>query len=358
VTTPRRNFATELRPNSLSDLIGQERLVERIRGTFQGGNVPIGVLLTGSFGAGKTTIARILALAFNCTHSMTFGEPCEECKANEDMFNIIERNCAKLTKKEEMEELVDELQTYPSYGPYRIVILDELQQASKAAQNVILKPMEEKDSINIFIIGTSDPSKIEKAIKDRCIPFAIPDLNREGVAALVLSTMTQADLRFGVTPRDPQPLITALYSASMTSSRTIVTATELYLYGSKPEEAVTQVLEAGDIDFYALFKEIIKGNWDGSREYLTAARPTDAKELKSRLSAYFRDQLMKTPSGPRGDLLALFIKELAANDTEDVGLALSTIIGTIYRICGIVNGIKAAKAAELAEATPAQPSIH
>lgn len=337
-----RNLSIELRPQRLSEIVGQDTLVKDIRNAFSNGNVPLAIFLNGEYGSGKTTIARILSVAFNCTHSAVFGEPCDDCLANADMLSIIERDCAILSTKDEMAEFLPTLRSYPAYGPHRTVILDEMQQLSAPAQTLLLKTLEEGDSVNIFIIPTTHPDKINKGIIGRSVPFAVPLLTKSGVEALVLNTMKLAKERFDIEPIDPAPLVKVLQDASITSGRNVVMATDLYLSGMDPERAIT-VKEAGEIDYASLCEAVSWGKWDVARGILGKAKPVDGDVIKMRLSAHFRYKLLAAPSGRRAELLSLFIQELAANNVVESGLQLSAVVGTVYRICQMVSTAAANK---------------
>lgn len=337
--TTRRNLSVELRPQRLSEMVGQDALIKSIRNTFSGGAVPVLVLLTGSFGAGKTTIAQILALSFNCTHQVQFGEPCDACLENEAMFNIIEYNCAVKSTKEETIELIKSIQSYPNFGTYKVIFLDEIQRLSDAAQQALLKELETGEASNIFIAGTTNPEKINDGIKGRSIPFAVPELTPKGVEAVVANTMRLAKERYQIESRDPAPLIHELYTATITSSRNIVTATELYLSGMPAANAIV-VKEAGDVDFAALNVAVGQGQWSTARAILSNAKPVEAAQVKMRLSAYFRFKLLATPSGPRADLLSLFIKELGDASAVESGLELSLVVSCVYRICQTIESVK------------------
>jgi replication-associated recombination protein RarA len=335
-----RNLSVELRPKRLSEIIGQDSLVNDIRNKFSKGSVPLVIFLNGEYGSGKTTIARILASSFNCTHSHVFGEPCDVCLENADMFHIIERDCAVLSTKDEMELFLPTLHFYPNYGPYRIIILDEMQQTSAPAQTLLLKALEDVNSFNIFIIGTTHPDKINKGIIGRSVPFAMPLLDNSGIEALVLNTIKLAGERFGIEPRDPAPLVKALQNALITGGRNVVMATDLYLSGMAPEKAIT-VKEAGEVDYASLNRAVSQGDWESCRKVLDKAKPVDGDQIKMRVSAHFRSHLLRSTAGPRAELLSQFIRELAANNVVEAGLQLSAVVGTIYRICHIINEIKA-----------------
>lgn len=332
--TKPRNLTVELRPRRLSEMVGQDQLVQDIRNKFSGGSVPIVVLLTADFGMGKTTIANILALSFNCTHSDVFGEPCDACLENEDLLNVIEHDCAMFTKKEELEEFLPVLSSYPNYGKYRIVILDEMQQMSDKAQQLLLKTLEQ-DSVNIFIIPTTEPDKINAGIRGRCVPFAIPQMTNEGIRALVDSTMRLAQERFSIQPRDPEPLIKALISADIRGSRNVVMATDMYLSGQRAEQAIV-IKEAGELNFDALYNAVSWGRWDEARSLIASAKPADAAMIKMRLSANFRFKLLQTKPGPRADKLAAFIQELGEAKAVESGLEFSLVVSALYRICKVV----------------------
>ena len=332
----KRNLSVELRPRRLSEMVGQDNLVRDIRNAFKTGTIPLAVLLTGGYGSGKTTIAHILALVFNCEHQKQFGEPCVDCLNNEEIFSIIEHNCALISTKDEMQDLLRTVRSYPTYGKYRVIILDEAQQLSAAAQQALLKEFEKKEDVNIYIIGTTNPAKINQGLKDRSIPFSIPELTPQGVTAVVQNTMKLAAEQFQIPSQDLSPLVKCLHSAFITSSRNVVMATEMYLSGMSPEKAIT-IKDAGEIDFFALYKAVGWGKWDLARAMLAKAKPVEAAAIKMRLSAFFRNDLLNAPPGVRAELLAKFISALGEASAVETGLELSMVCGVIYQICQIVN---------------------
>jgi hypothetical protein len=328
-----RNLAVELRPRRLSEMVGQDALVQDVRNMFSGGNIPISILITGEYGSGKTTLAYILALSFNCTHQKQFGEPCDYCLENTEAFSIIERNCALMSTKDEMQEFLPTIRSYPQFGKYRIVILDEMQQLSAAAQQTLLKEFERKDSINIFIICTTNPEKINQGLKDRSTVFPIPMLTKDCIARTVHNTIAQCKMP----PRDPDPLIKCLQDAFVFSSRLVVKATEAYLSGMTAERAIVSIRDAGEIDFLALYKAVSWGKWDEVRTQMEKAKPVDATPIKMRLSAFFRSDLLRAKTSNRAALLASFIEALGSASAVETGLELSMVCSVLYKICQIVN---------------------
>jgi hypothetical protein len=241
-----------------------------------------------------------------------------------------------LSKAEDARELVTELQCLPRLGDYRVVILDEAQQTTPTAQNIFLKPFEDENSCNVFLIGTSDPTKIIDAVKRRFVIFNVPGQGPEGVETLVRNTIGVAS--------DENPyavhvneLIQELLKAEVTSSGLIVMAVEQLLAGVSPANAVL-VKGGSTIDYYALCYAAGQGKWDDCRTILTKAVPADGEIIKMRMSAYFRKKLLDTPiNSKRAGLLIQFIHELADHSVVETGLQLSAVVASIAMICQIVQ---------------------
>src|ERR1700680_1323988 len=124
-------LALSMRPRSLDDLIGADKLVERIRKRFASGRIPKAFLLVGQTGGGKTTLARIMSRAMQCTHHKNFGEWCSRCWKHRKEYDIDEINAARIRKVEDIEAKTDSYVLAPLPGsPFRIYILDEAHQLS------------------------------------------------------------------------------------------------------------------------------------------------------------------------------------------------------------------------------------
>jgi type II secretory pathway predicted ATPase ExeA len=335
----KRNLSVELRPQRLSELIGQESLVEQIRNSMKD-RYPIAILLSGESGAGKSTIAKILALSVQCSHG-TFGEPCEECMENELLFNIIERNCADLGTIDSMRELLPGLEYYPSFGNYRVIILDEAHGIGPKAQEVLLLPAEDPNSRNLFILCTTNPAKILDTIKRRCVSYMVPSLKDDDTIRLVANTINKAGA-----DKPAAPLANALIAAKINSPGIIVMAVEKYVAGAPPEEAII-VKDVSAVNHYALAKACSFGKWSECQEILSRAVPADADIIKRHLSAHFRKILLDPKNSPaRLKFAAAAVHELSANNAATVyeqGFQLSVLTASIYKICQMVQTAIAAQ---------------
>jgi len=331
MTDKRRNLAADLVPRKLSELVGQDRLVSQLRNGMKD-RIPLAILLSGETGVGKSTIAKIIARSVQCDHG-EFGEPCEECLSPDSdfLFNIIERNCADLGNIDDMRALLPGLSNYPSYGKYRVIILDEAHGMGPKAQEVLLLPTLDTSSRNLFILCTTNPTKILDTLKRRCVSYMVPGLSRDGVASLVESTLHQAGSN-----REPSPLVSSLMDSRINSAGVIISAVEKYIAGSTPEEAII-VKDVSSINHYELAKNTGMGKWDVCQRILGQAVPSDADVIKRQLSAYFRKIMLDPGSSPvRLKFCAEAIHELSANNAATVyeqGFQLSILTASIWKIC-------------------------
>ena len=334
-----RNMSVEYRPKKLSELIGQDDLVNEIRAGMSE-RIPCAVLLCGESGAGKSTIGKILKLAVNCTHGV-FGEPCAECIENEQLINFIERNCADLGTVEDMRGLLPGLSNYPNYGRLRVILLDEAHGLGPKAQEALLLPTERGEEPNLFILCSTDPTKIKSTVKRRCSIFNVPNLKDNDIGTLVASVMAQA----GKTV-DTSGLVKELIRAGINTPGFIVQAVERFLNGAKPGVAIA-TQSGSSLDLGGLLQACSKGEWSICQRILGDATPSDADDIKRRLSGYFRKILLNPASGvKRLRVSAQIIHELSANNASTVyesGFQLSILTASIFKICMLIQEAAANK---------------
>jgi len=164
------------RPKFFKEIISQEHIARTLQNEIATGRTVHSYLFTGPRGIGKTTIARLLAKALNCTER-TGAEPCGECdncKAANlgNSMNIIEIDAASHTGVDNVrDKIIENARFLPSGAKYRIFIIDEVHMLSTAAFNALLKTLEEPPAHIVFILATTELHKVPATIISRCQRF-------------------------------------------------------------------------------------------------------------------------------------------------------------------------------------------
>ncbi len=173
-------LALKYRPQIFDDLIGQEVVAETIINSIKSDKVPNAYLFTGIRGIGKTTTARIVAKALNCSNGiekMCIDNLCENCQsiANSAHIDVLEMDAASKTGVDDVRDLIEFSRYRPTSAKYKIFIIDEVHMLSKQAFNALLKTLEEPPSYLKFIFATTEIKKIPITVVSRCQRF---DLSR------------------------------------------------------------------------------------------------------------------------------------------------------------------------------------
>ena len=171
-------LARKYRPQKFSEVIGQDHVTRTLKHAIEQGRVAHGYIFSGHRGIGKTTIARILAMALNCRSSeKPAPEPCGVCDSCQEIragnsVDVIEIDAATNRGIDEIRELRDAARYRPARDRYKIWILDEAHQITDAAFNALLKTLEEPPGHVIFMMATTQPEDIPQTIRSRCQHFS------------------------------------------------------------------------------------------------------------------------------------------------------------------------------------------
>lgn len=167
------------RPQTFSQMCGQDHIVKIIKSQIESGSPSHAYLFTGSRGTGKTSSAKILAKAVNCTSNVG-GDPCCECEtckniANGTILDVVEIDAASNNSVGSIRELCDNVSYPPTACKYKVYIIDEVHMLSKDAFNALLKTLEEPPAHVIFVLATTEVHEVPATILSRCQRF---DFNR------------------------------------------------------------------------------------------------------------------------------------------------------------------------------------
>jgi DNA polymerase-3 subunit gamma/tau len=174
------------RSQTFDELVGQEHIVQTLRNALLEGRLAHAYLFTGPRGVGKTSVARLLAKAVNCT-AVAEQRPCGVCEscvaiAEGRAVDVIEMDAASNTSVEDARVIIERVQFRPTSGAYKVYIIDETHMLSTAAFNALLKTLEEPPGHALFILATTEVHKVPATIMSRCQRFTF---NRHSVAGTV-----------------------------------------------------------------------------------------------------------------------------------------------------------------------------
>ena len=178
-------IARKYRPQSFDQVVGQEHVKKTLRNALIQGRVAHGYIFSGPRGTGKTTMARILAMALNCEGgpSPTPDPQSSVCReiAEGNALDVFEIDAASNRRIDDIRELRESVKFLPARDPYKIFIIDEAHQITNDAFNALLKTLEEPPEQVVFILCTTEPQAIPATIVSRCQHFAFQTADFESV---------------------------------------------------------------------------------------------------------------------------------------------------------------------------------
>jgi len=189
-------LARKYRPQKFSDVIGQDHVTRTLKNAIEQGRIAHGYIFSGHRGIGKTTIARILAMALNCRSTdHPVPEPCGVCDSCVEIrqgnaVDVIEIDAATNRGIDEVRELREAARYRPARDRYKIWILDEAHQITDAAFNALLKTLEEPPGHVIFMMATTEPEDIPQTIRSRCQHFSFHAVKFDEIISQLRSIAT------------------------------------------------------------------------------------------------------------------------------------------------------------------------
>jgi DNA polymerase-3 subunit gamma/tau len=174
------------RPQKFSEIRGQQHIVAALKNAVAKGEVGHAYMFHGPRGTGKTTSARVLAKALNCTNLGDDSEPCGECEscvAIEEgrSFDLHELDAASNNRVDDMRDLLAKV-NLGTPGNVKVYILDEVHMLTSGAENALLKTLEEPPDHVIWVLATTEPHKVVQTIRSRCQVFELGLLGAEEMA--------------------------------------------------------------------------------------------------------------------------------------------------------------------------------
>jgi len=240
--------ARKWRPQRFDEVVGQDHVTSTLKYAILNKRTAPVYLFTGIRGTGKTTLARILVKALNCTDLQPDGEPCNKCECCREIAegrspDVVEIDGASNNSVDDVRDIKENISYSPVKSRFKVYIIDEVHMLSKSAFNALLKTLEEPPAHSIFILATTDPQKIPTTVLSRCQRYDLKRLSLDDVAHQLAKILDAEQKEYDME---------ALYAiaregeGSMRDSQTILEQLITFGGGKVTENEISMILGASD----------------------------------------------------------------------------------------------------------------
>ncbi|MBQ4438949.1 DNA polymerase III subunit gamma/tau [bacterium] len=240
--------ARKWRPQRFDEVVGQDHVTSTLKYAILNKRTAPVYLFTGIRGTGKTTMARILVKALNCTDLQPDGEPCNKCECCREIAegrspDVVEIDGASNNSVDDVRDIKENISYSPVKSKFKVYIIDEVHMLSKSAFNALLKTLEEPPAHSIFILATTDPQKIPTTVLSRCQRYDLKRLSLDDVAHQLAKILDAEQKEYDME---------ALYAiaregeGSMRDSQTILEQLITFGGGKVTENEISMILGASD----------------------------------------------------------------------------------------------------------------
>jgi DNA polymerase III subunit gamma/tau len=284
-------LARKYRPQKFSEVIGQEHVTVTLKNALEQGRTAHGYIFSGHRGIGKTTVARILAMALNCRASDKPAiEPCGVCESCTEIragnsVDVIEIDAATNRGIDEIRELREAARYRPARDRFKIYILDEAHQITDAAFNALLKTLEEPPGHVVFMLATTQPEDIPQTIRSRCQHFSFRAVRFEQILDQLRDLSGRENIK---ADEDALALLAEAGDGSMRDALSILDQAIASAGDHLSAEAVRQLIGAAPS---TVMEEVMQAVSEGSSE--TVLRLADRLIAEGHNPTHFARQLVR-----------------------------------------------------------------
>ena len=186
------------RPETFDSVVGQGHIIKTLQNAIANNKVAHAYIFSGPRGTGKTTTAKLLAKALNCTCESKPCNDCINCKAINDGSHpdIIEIDAASNNGVDEIRDLIEKVKYAPIQGKFKVYIIDEVHMMTPGAFNALLKTLEEPPAHVVFILATTDVHKVIPTVLSRCQRFDFSKINYEDIKRRIVEILNLENISF------------------------------------------------------------------------------------------------------------------------------------------------------------------
>jgi DNA polymerase III subunit gamma/tau len=271
-------LARKYRPQKFSEVIGQEHVTRTLKNAIEQGRTAHGYIFSGHRGIGKTTVARLLAMALNCRSSNhPVPEPCGVCDSCTEIragnsVDVIEIDAATNRGIDEIRELREATRYRPARDRFKIYILDEAHQITDAAFNALLKTLEEPPDHVVFMLATTQPEDIPQTIRSRCQHFSFRAVRFEEIVGQLRQISSRESIE---ADEDALALLAEAGDGSMRDALSILDQAIPFSTGRLTAETIRSLVGAVPADVL--------------EEVMQAVARSSSEEVLRRLDALLRE---------------------------------------------------------------------
>ena len=263
------------RPSNLKDVIGQDNKVKLLRNKIENGKIPHAILLIGPSGVGKTTIARCLRRPLKC---------------NIKYFH--ELNIADIRGIETVRDIRSNMMSYPLSGQTKVWLLDEVSELTSSAQKALLKMLEDTPSHVYFMLATTDPQKLIRPIRTRCMEINLKPIHSEDLTSIIKGVLKAEGKKL------TNKVIEKITDCSNGSARLALVFLDAVIDLDNEDEMLSVIKSEGEQAIELCRMLINKRKWNDIANLLRSLEGQDVEGIRRLILKYMRTCLLQ--GGPLG----------------------------------------------------------
>lgn len=286
------------RPRDFSNIVGQQHITRTLQNSLIAGRVSHAYLFCGTRGTGKTTTAKVLAMALNCVNRLK-AEPCNNCASCVSIveghsMDVVEIDAASNRGIDEIRDLKEKIHFSPTTSKYRVYIIDEVHMLTNEAFNALLKTLEEPPAHVIFILATTEPHKVPVTILSRCQRFDFRPISVEEMVERLQEVAEGSKLNFD---KDALQLLARAAEGSLRDALSMMDQVSSNNKSKITEDDIHAILGSVQRDLlHRMTQGLLEGNIIDLIDITgnIVATGKDLRVFARQLGVYLRDLLMNS----------------------------------------------------------------